>query len=94
MTIFDVRRPSEYDAEHVENASNTPLDFLNDYMHRFEDSKKPMYVHCKSGYRSIIACSLLKARGFHDIYDVKGGFDGLAKTDIPKTAYVCPSTLA
>ncbi|MCP4121558.1 MAG: MBL fold metallo-hydrolase [Bacteroidetes bacterium] len=94
ISLFDVRRPSEYDAEHVEHANSTPLDFLNDYMHLFEETEKPLYLYCKSGYRSVIASSLLKARGIHDIYDVNGGFESLAKTDIPKTAYVCPSTPA
>ncbi len=92
-TIFDVRKESEYNAEHVDNAINTPLDYLNTYMGRYEVAEKPFYVHCKSGYRSMIACSIIKARGFHEIYDVKGGILELLKTDIPRSAYVCPSTL-
>jgi glyoxylase-like metal-dependent hydrolase (beta-lactamase superfamily II)/rhodanese-related sulfurtransferase len=93
--IFDVRRSSEYEAEHIEGAINTPLDYINDYMNMFKDaSDKPFYLHCKSGYRSIIACSIMKSRGFHNLYDVKGGFDALAKTSLPKTEYVCPTTLA
>ena len=92
--IFDVRKPSEYDAEHVVNAVNTPLTFLNDYMDQFDEADKPFFVHCKGGYRSIIAASILKSRGFHNIIDVNGGFDAMLKTNIPRTAYVCPTTLA
>ena len=90
--VFDVRKPSEFEAEHVEGAASTPLDFLNDYMHEFPEDKK-FYIHCASGYRSVIAASMLKARGIHNLVDVAGGFKGIQETDIPVTKYVCPSTL-
>ena len=91
--VFDVRKESEFAAEHVDNAINTPLDYLNDYMDKYSSKKEPFYVHCKSGYRSMIACSVLKARGFHDFFDIKGGFQAIEKTNISRTDYVCPSTL-
>ena len=90
--VFDVRKPSEFEAEHVEGAASTPLDFLNDYMTEFPHDKT-LYLHCASGYRSVIAASMLKARGIHNIADVAGGFKGIKETDIPVTVYVCPSTL-
>lgn len=90
--IFDVRKPGEYTSEHIENVMNTPLDFLNDYILEFP-KKEPFYVHCAGGYRSVIAASILKARGYHHIIDVAGGFAAIKKTNIKTTAFVCPSTL-
>jgi len=92
IIIKDVRKQSEFEAEHVENAENTPLAYINEYMASF-DKEKDNYIHCAGGYRSMIACSVLKARGYHNVIDIAGGFGAIAKTDIPKTKYVCPSTL-
>jgi glyoxylase-like metal-dependent hydrolase (beta-lactamase superfamily II)/rhodanese-related sulfurtransferase len=91
-TIVDVRKPTEYDAEHLSAALNLPLDFVNDSMAEMEKDK-PYYIHCAGGYRSMIFASILQARGFDKLVDVKGGFKAIAETDLPKTAYVCPSTL-
>lgn len=90
--ILDVRKPGEYASTHVEGAASFPLDFLNDQMQELP-SGKPWFLHCAGGYRSVIAASMLKARGHHDLVNVSGGFKALEATDIPKTAYVCPSTL-
>ncbi|PQJ76238.1 MBL fold metallo-hydrolase [Polaribacter gangjinensis] len=90
--IFDVRKPGEYLSEHALIAENTPLDYLNDHISQFPD-KKPFYVHCAGGYRSVIAASILKARGFHNVIDILGGFDAIKNSSIEKSAYVCPSTL-
>ena len=90
--IFDVRKPGEYLSEHALIAENTPLDYLNDHISQFPD-KKPFYVHCAGGYRSVIATSILKARGFHNVIDILGGFDAIKNSSIEKTAFVCPSTL-
>jgi len=90
--IVDVRKPTEYDAEHLTAAVNLPLDFVNDSMAEMEKDK-PYYIHCAGGYRSMIFASILQARGFEKLVDVKGGFKAIAETDLPKTAYVCPSTL-
>ncbi|QSE96540.1 MBL fold metallo-hydrolase [Fulvivirga lutea] len=91
INVMDVRKPSEYDAEHVENAVNSPLDFINKNMNDFEASKE-YYLHCAGGYRSMIMASILKSRGIHNLIDVQGGFKAIAETDIKKTAFVCPST--
>jgi glyoxylase-like metal-dependent hydrolase (beta-lactamase superfamily II)/rhodanese-related sulfurtransferase len=90
--VFDVRKEGEYTAEHVENAHFTPLDFLNDYLSEFPDSKT-FYLHCAGGYRSVIAASILKSRGIHNLVDVAGGFSEIKASGIPMTNYVCPSTL-
>lgn len=90
--VFDVRKPGEYDSEHAVIAENTPLDYLNNHIAQFPD-KKPFYIHCAGGYRSVIAASILKARGFHNVIDVEGGYDAIQKTGIERTQKVCPSTL-
>lgn len=79
-------------SEHVLEANNTPLDYLNDHLAEFPDSK-PFYVHCAGGYRSMIASSILKSRGIHNLIDVKGGFKAINEAGIPVSEYVCPSTL-
>lgn len=91
-TIFDVRKPGEYASEHVIIAENTPLDFLNEHISEFP-KKGDFYVHCAGGYRSVIAASILKARGFHNLIDIDGGFDAIKNTSIERSAAVCPSTL-
>ena len=91
-TIVDVRKPSEYEAEHISIAENYSLANINDHIAEFK-SDKTHYIHCASGYRSVIAGSILKSRGIHNIVDVTGGFKALSETSIAKTQYVCPSTL-
>lgn len=76
--IYDVRKESEYQVGHITNAHNTPLDFINEHMSRFP-SKESFYVHCAGGYRSVIAASILKSRGIHHLFDVKGGFGAMKK---------------
>ena len=90
--VFDVRKPGEYTSEHALIAENTPLDYLNDHIAQFPE-KEPFYVHCAGGYRSVIAASILKARGFHNVIDIEGGYDAIKKTSIEKSAFVCPTTL-
>ena len=90
--VFDVRKPGEYAAEHVLDVPSTPLDFLNEHLAEFP-KEASFYLHCAGGYRSMIAASILKARGFHNVIDVYGGFDAIKKTGIKTTQYVCPSTL-
>jgi hydroxyacylglutathione hydrolase len=92
LKIADVRKESEYLAEHLETALNTPLDYLSNYMEQFTKNE-PVYLHCAGGYRSMIAASILKARGIGNIVNVEGGFKSIAETTVPRTAYVCPSTL-
>ena len=90
--VFDVRKPGEFASEHIKIAESTPLDFLNNHISEFPKKKK-FYVHCAGGYRSVIAASILKARGFHNVIDVAGGYAAVRKTTIQRTAAVCPSTV-
>lgn len=93
LQILDVRRKSEYDSEHVLGAENAPLDYINDSMSKV-DKNKTYYVHCAGGYRSMIFNSILRARGFDNLIDVKGGFDAIKKSEkFEVSDYVCPSTL-
>jgi hydroxyacylglutathione hydrolase len=91
--IYDVRKPGEYTAEHIENVHSTPLDFLNNHLSEFP-KEEDFYVHCAGGYRSVIAASILKSRGYHNVIDIKGGFDAIKKTNINITKFVCPSTIS
>ncbi len=91
-SVFDVRKASEYLSEHIIGAENTPLDFLNDHLSEFPESKS-FYVHCAGGYRSMIASSILKSRGIHNLVDVKGGFKAIQEAGIPVSEFVCPTTL-
>lgn len=92
-SILDVRRPGEFAAEHIADVDNFPLDFFNDFMPEL-DRRKKYFVHCAGGYRSMIAASMLKARGFENVVDVKTGFKGIRESGkFETTDYVCPSTL-
>ena len=77
--ILDVRKASEYKSEHIKTAINAPLDFINDSMSVI-DKDKTYYVHCAGGYRSMIFISILKARGFDHLIDVREGFAGMKAT--------------
>lgn len=90
--VFDVRKESEFLSEHVENAENTPLDFINDHISEFP-SEGTFYLHCAGGYRSMITASILKSRGIHNLIDVAGGFGAIKEAGIPVSDYVCPTTL-
>jgi glyoxylase-like metal-dependent hydrolase (beta-lactamase superfamily II)/rhodanese-related sulfurtransferase len=90
--VLDVRKPSEFGSEHIANAQNFPLDFINEQMAEI-NRNQPYYLHCRSGYRSTVASSILKARGFENLVNVLGTFEDIAASEIPTTDYVCPSTL-
>lgn len=90
--VFDVRKKSEFESEHVVNVTNIPLNELNLHLNEFP-TDKPFILHCAGGYRSMIAASILKSRGIHNFKDVIGGMSDILKTNIPTTEYVCPSTL-
>jgi hydroxyacylglutathione hydrolase len=92
LKVVDLRKPGEYQAEHVETAQHAPLDYLNDHLAELP-KEEDMYLHCAGGYRSMIAASILKARGYDNVVNVEGGFKAIAETNVPKTAYICPSTL-
>ncbi len=90
VMVIDVRKESEYAAEHVEDAYSKPLAYLNDWINDI-DSKQPFYLHCAGGYRSMIAASILQARGYRNFIEIEGGFQAIAETQIPKTDFVCQS---
>ena len=90
--IFDVRKPAEYQSEHISKAENTPLSSLNNHLSEFP-SEDAFYIHCAGGYRSMIAASILKSRGIHNLIDVQLGWKGIMETDLPRTEFVCPTTL-
>ncbi len=91
--IVDVRKASEYTSEHIKDAISSPLDSVNDAMTQL-NKDETLYVHCAGGYRSMIFASILKARGFDKLVDVKGGFKAIKETGkFDLTDYVCPSTL-
>ena len=89
--VFDVRKPGEFQAEHVEKAEHTALSELNEHLSEYPEDKE-FYIHCAGGYRSMIAASILKSRGIHNLIDVKGGFKAIKEAGIKVTNYVCPST--
>ena len=91
-TIVDVRKQGEYLSEHVVDAVNVELDYFNDQMASVPQ-EGTFYVHCAGGYRSVIASSILKARGYHNMVDVAGGFKAIKEAGLNVTDYVCPSTL-
>jgi hydroxyacylglutathione hydrolase len=88
--VIDVRKPTEHEAEHVENAKHAPLHMINQHMEHFK-GEGTKYIHCAGGYRSMIAASILKSRGIHNVVDVAGGFGAISKTSVPKTTFVCQS---
>ena len=92
INIVDVRKPGEYESEHVVDAMTYPLDFINENLSEL-DKNETYYVHCAGGYRSVIGISLLMKNGYTNLIDVAGGFGALHETEIPKTAFVCPTTL-
>ncbi|MFL0682828.1 MAG: rhodanese-like domain-containing protein [Algoriphagus aquaeductus] len=93
ISILDVRKNSEFLSEHVLDAENTPLDYINDSMLKV-DKNKTYYVHCAGGYRSMVFASILKARGYDKLIDIAGGFKAIKESGkFPITDYVCPTTL-
>ena len=89
--IFDVRKPGEWDAEHLPDAEHASLGELNNHLAEFPKEGK-FYIHCAGGYRSVIASSILKSRGIHNMIDVKGGFDAIKNTELKTSTFVCPDS--
>ncbi|GAB3199393.1 glyoxylase-like metal-dependent hydrolase (beta-lactamase superfamily II)/rhodanese-related sulfurtransferase [Pontibacter aydingkolensis] len=92
IKVIDVRKPGEYQSEHIETAVNNPLDFLYDNLAALP-TDETLYIHCAGGYRSVIAASILKSRGFENLIDVQGGYGAISKTGIPRTNFVCSGTV-
>jgi glyoxylase-like metal-dependent hydrolase (beta-lactamase superfamily II)/rhodanese-related sulfurtransferase len=88
--IIDIRKESEYEAEHVEDAYSKPLAYINEWVKDI-NPEEHFFLHCAGGYRSMIAASILEARGFRNFSEVEGGFNAIAKTTVPKTNFVCQS---
>lgn len=93
ISILDVRKQSEHFSEHIIDAANIPLDYINQHLADI-DKEKTFYVHCAGGYRSMIFTSILKARGYENLIDVQGGFDAIkASGKFQVSDYVCPTTM-
>ena len=91
INILDVRKPTEYNVEHIESAKNKPLnDLFNHY--KEIDKEKKYHIHCAGGYRSVIYISILKSKGYINLIDVTGGYAAIKRTNIPKTEFTCSNT--
>ncbi len=90
--VFDVRKENEYKSEYVVNAINTPLDLLNNHLSEFP-KEQTFLLYCAGGYRSVIAASILKSRGIHNLIDITEGFKAIKNSGIQVTNYICPTTL-
>jgi rhodanese-related sulfurtransferase len=88
--VIDVRKESEYEAEHVEDAYSKPLAYINEWVKDI-NPEQHFFLHCAGGYRSMIAASILQARGFRNFSEVEGGFKAISETQVPRTDYVCQS---
>jgi len=90
--VIDIRKDTEYSAEHVAEAFSRPLANINDWIKDIDPSER-FFIHCAGGYRSMIAASILQARGFRNFSEVEGGFNAIAKTNVPRTDFVCQSKM-
>ena len=91
-TVVDVRKSGEFLSEHIIDAIHVELDSINDHMASVPQ-EETFYIHCAGGYRSVIAASILKARGYHNMVDVAGGFKAIKEAGLNVSDYVCPTTL-
>jgi len=90
--VIDVRKEGEYAAEHVADAYSRPLAYINTWI-KDVDPKEHFFLHCAGGYRSMIAASILQARGYRNFTEVEGGFGKIKLTEVPTTDFVCQSKL-
>jgi hydroxyacylglutathione hydrolase len=90
--IIDIRKEGEYEAEHVDEAYSRPLSSINEWIKDI-NPEEHFYMHCGSGYRSMMAASILQARGYGNFSEIQGGFNAIAKTRVPKTDFVCQSKI-
>jgi len=88
--VIDVRKESEYAAEHIEDAYSLPLAYMNEWVKDIQPNEH-FYLHCAGGYRSMIAASILQSRGYRNFTEVEGGFNAISKTGVPKTNFICQS---
>lgn len=90
VSALDVRKPGEYEAEHLEATLTRPLDYINDWTTEIHPNET-YYIHCAGGYRSMIAASILKARGINNVIDIAGGYGAIKATNLKRTDFACPS---
>uniref|UniRef100_UPI00374D1772 MBL fold metallo-hydrolase n=1 Tax=Flavobacterium sp. TaxID=239 RepID=UPI00374D1772 len=90
--VLDIRRDSEYEAEHIEDAYSRPLASINNWIKDI-NPEEHFFMHCAGGYRSMIAASILQARGYRNFTEIEGGYNAILKTNIPKTDFVCQSKI-
>lgn len=90
VKIIDVRKESEYNAEHVDEAYSKPLAYINNWIHQI-NPEEHFYLHCAGGYRSMMAASILQARGYRNFTEIEGGFNEICKTGLPKSDFICQS---
>ena len=90
--IIDIRKDTEYAAEHVDEAYNKPLAFINEWVKDI-NPEEHFYIHCAGGYRSMIAASILQARGYRNFTEVAGGFKAISATEVPRTDFICQSKI-
>ena len=90
LNVLDVRKPGEYESNHLENICSKPLDFITDWENSI-DKDKEYHIHCAGGYRSMITASLLKRKGFNNLIDVAGGFAAIAQTGVKTISNACSS---
>ena len=88
--VVDIRKETEYAAEHINEAYSKPLAYINEWVKDINPDEH-FFMHCAGGYRSMIAASILQSRGYRNFTEVEGGFNAIAKTDIPKSDFVCQS---
>jgi rhodanese-related sulfurtransferase len=83
LAVIDVRKPSEFEAGHIDIADNFSLANLTNEIEELPENKN-LYVHCAGGYRSVIAASILKQKGIHNLRNVIGGWGSITKiADMP-----------
>lgn len=92
LRVLDVRKPGEWSGEHLEGAQHFALDYINQQMNEVSPHET-YYLHCRSGYRSTIAASILRSRGFQHLINVQDTFDAIQEAGLPVTDFVCPTTL-
>ncbi|MFT7121956.1 MAG: rhodanese-related sulfurtransferase [Neolewinella sp.] len=90
--ILDTRKPTEFLSEHLLDVVNFPLDYINSNTGKL-DRNETYYLHCGSGYRSLIAASILRARGFANLVNVEGGWNAVKATGLPKSDFLCPTKM-
>ena len=84
-STLDVRKPGEFDESHVSGAIHIPLIDLEKEMGKLNANEK-YYVYCRSGYRSMVASSILKANGFKDVVNIYDGITGIQQTEVKLSA--------